>query len=158
MTRYERDIMTDNNITPDLMEQIGKYLKQKLGKYLKQKRRASTLPRKQTNVMSKELLDDIMSFVDENPNATMDDIVNDFGTPEEYENQLYENESDHEVEKIKQRIKFRKIILIAAILMVTIIGIVYASAFVIQNKDAPGTYEEIKQDESVSYANIEGVE
>lgn len=62
------------------------------------------------------------------------------------------------VEKIKQRIKFRKIILIAAILMVTIIGIVYASAFVIQNKDAPGTYEEIKQDESVSYANIEGVE
>lgn len=147
MTRYERDIMTDNNITPDLMEQIGKYLKQK--------RRASTLPRKQTNVMSKELLDDIMSFVDENPNATMDDIV---GTPEEYENQLYENESDHEVEKIKQRIKFRKIILIAAILMVTIIGIVYASAFVIQNKDAPGTYEEIKQDESVSYANIEGVE
>lgn len=50
MTRYERDIMTDNNITPDLMEQIGKYLKQK--------RRASTLPRKQTNVMSKELLDD----------------------------------------------------------------------------------------------------
>lgn len=130
MTRYERDIMTDNNITPDLMEQIGKYLKQK--------RRASTLPRKQTNVMSKELLDDIMSFVDEN--------------------QLYENESDHEVEKIKQRIKFRKIILIAAILMVTIIGIVYASAFVIQNKDAPGTYEEIKQDESVSYANIEGVE
>lgn len=150
MTRYERDIMTDNNITPDLMEQIGKYLKQK--------RRASTLPRKQTNVMSKELLDDIMSFVDENPNATMDDIVNDFGTPEEYENQLYENESDHEVEKIKQRIKFRKIILIAAILMVTIIGIVYASAFVIQNKDAPVTYEEIKQDESVSYANIEGVE
>lgn len=146
MTRYERDIMTDNNIAPDLMEQIGKYLKQK--------RRASTLPRKQTNVMSKELLDDIMSFVDENP----DDIVNDFGTPEEYENQLYENESDHEVEKIKQRIKFRKIILIAAILMVTIIGIVYASAFVIQNKDAPGTYEEIKQDESVSYANIEGVE
>lgn len=116
MTRYERDIMTDNNIAPDLMEQIGKYLKQK--------RRASTLPRKQTNVMSKELLDDIMSFVDENPNATMDDIVNDFGTPEEYENQLYENESDHEVEKIKQRIKFRKIILIAAILMVTIIGIV----------------------------------
>lgn len=99
MTRYERDIMTDNNIAPDLMEQIGKYLKQK--------RRASTLPRKQTNVMSKELLDDIMSFVDENPNATMDDIVNDFGTPEEYENQLYENESDHEVEKIKQRIKFR---------------------------------------------------
>lgn len=98
MTRYERDIMTDNNIAPDLMEQIGKYLKQK--------RRASTLPRKQTNVMSKELLDDIMSFVDENPNATMDDIVNDFGTPEEYENQLYENESDHEVEKIKQRIKF----------------------------------------------------
>lgn len=147
MTRYERDIMTDNNIAPDLMEQN-----------LKQKRRASTLPRKQTNVMSKELLDDIMSFVDENPNATMDDIVNDFGTPEEYENQLYENESDHEVEKIKQRIKFRKIILIAAILMVTIIGIVYASAFVIQNKDAPGTYEEIKQDESVSYANIEGVE
>lgn len=69
MTRYERDIMTDNNIAPDLMEQIGKYLKQK--------RRASTLPRKQTNVMSKELLDDIMSFVDENPNATMDDIVND---------------------------------------------------------------------------------
>lgn len=57
MTRYERDIMTDNNIAPDLMEQIGKYLKQK--------RRASTLPRKQTNVMSKELLDDIMSFVDE---------------------------------------------------------------------------------------------
>lgn len=100
MTRYERDIMTDNNIAPDLMEQIGKYLKQK--------RRASTLPRKQTNVMSKELLDDIMSFVDENPNATMDDIVNDFGTPEEYENQLYENESDHEVEKIKQRIKFMK--------------------------------------------------
>lgn len=70
----------------------------------------------------------------------------------------FRNESDHEVEKIKQRIKFRKIILIAAILMVTIIGIVYASAFVIQNKDAPGTYEEIKQDESVSYANIEGVE
>ena len=69
MTRYERDIMTDNNIAPDLMEQIGKYLKQK--------RRASTLPRKKTEVMSKELLDDIMSFVAENPNATMKDIVSD---------------------------------------------------------------------------------
>lgn len=133
MTRYERDIMTDNNIAPDLMEQIGKYLKQK--------RRASTLPRKQTNVMSKELLDDIMSFVDENPNATMDDIVNDFGTPE-YENQLYENESDHEVEKIKQRIKFRKIILIAAILMVTIIGIVYASALLDAHFSINGTEQE----------------
>lgn len=133
MTRYERDIMTDNNIAPDLMEQIGKYLKQK--------RRASTLPRKQTNVMSKELLD-VMSFVDENPNATMDDIVNDFGTPEEYENQLYENESDHEVEKIKQRIKFRKIILIAAILMVTIIGIVYASALLDAHFSINGTEQE----------------
>ena len=131
MTRYERDIMTDNNIAPDLMEQIGKYLKQK--------RQASTLPRKQTDVMSKELLDDIMSFVAENPNATMDDIVNDFGTPEEYENQLYENESDHEVEKIKQRIKFRKIILIAAILMVTIIGIVYASALLDAHFSINGT-------------------
>lgn len=147
MTRYERDIMTDNNIAPDLMEQIGKYLKQK--------RRASTLPRKKTEVMSKELLDDIMSFVAENPNATMDDIVNDFGTPEEYENQLYENESDHEVEKIKQRIKFRKIILIAAILMVTIIGIVYASALVLQNNDAPGTYEKSLENESEYNISIE---
>lgn len=58
MTRYERDIMTDNNIAPDLMEQIGKYLKQK--------RRASTLPRKQTNVMSKELLDDRINFMKTN--------------------------------------------------------------------------------------------
>lgn len=147
MTRYERDIMTDNNIAPDLMEQIGKYLKQK--------RRASTLPRKKTEVMSKELLDDIMSFVAENPNATMDDIVNDFGTPEEYENQLYENESDHEVEKIKQRIKFRKIILIAAILMVTIIGIVYASALVLQNNDAPGTYKKSLENESEYNISIE---
>lgn len=147
MTRYERDIMTDNNIAPDLMEQIGKYLKQK--------RQASTLPRKQTDVMSKELLDDIMSFVAENPNATMDDIVNDFGTPEEYENQLYENESDHEVEKKKQRIKFRKIILIAAILMVTIIGIVYASALVLQNNDAPGTYEKSLENESEYNISIE---
>lgn len=105
--------------------------------------------------MSKELLDDIMSFVDENPNATMDDIVNDFGTPEEYENQLYENESDHEVEKIKQRIKFRKIILIAAILMVTIIGIVYASALVLQNNDAPGTYEKSLENESEYNISIE---
>ena len=145
MTRYERDIMTDNNIAPDLMEQIGKYLKQ----------RASTLPRKKTEVMSKELLDDIMSFVAENPNATMKDIVSDFGTPEEYENQLYENESDHEVEKIKQRVKFRKIILIAAILMVTIIGIVYASALVLQNNDAPGTYEKSLENESEYNISIE---
>lgn len=129
MTRYERDIMTDNNIAPDLMEQIGKYLKQK--------RRASTLPRKKTEVMSKELLDDIMSFVAENPNATMKDIVSDFGTPEEYE-----NESDHEVEKIKQRVKFRKIILIAAILMVTIIGIVYASALLDAHFSINGTEQE----------------
>lgn len=147
MTRYERDIMTDNNIAPDLMEQIGKYLKQK--------RRASTLPRKKTEVMSKELLDDIMSFVAENPNATMKDIVSDFGIPEEYENQLYENESDHEVEKIKQRVKFRKIILIAAILMVTIIGIVYASALVLQNNDAPGTYEKSLENESEYNISIE---
>lgn len=147
MTRYERDIMTDNNIAPDLMEQIGKYLKQK--------RRASTLPRKKTEVMSKELLDDIMSFVAENPNATMKDIVSDFGAPEEYENQLYENESDHEVEKIKQRVKFRKIILIAAILMVTIIGIVYASALVLQNNDAPGTYEKSLENESEYNISIE---
>lgn len=71
-----------------------------------------------------------------------DDIVNDFGTPEEYENQLYENESDHEVEKIKQRIKFRKIILIAAILMVTIIGIVYASALLDAHFSINGTEQE----------------
>lgn len=128
---------------------------EQIGKYLKQKRRASTLPRKKTEVMSKELLDDIMSFVAENPNATMKDIVSDFGTPEEYENQLYENESDHEVEKIKQRVKFRKIILIAAILMVTIIGIVYASALVLQNNDAPGTYEKSLENESEYNISIE---
>lgn len=113
------------------------------------------MPRKKTEVMSKELLDDIMSFVAENPNATMKDIVSDFGTPEEYENQLYENESDHEVEKIKQRVKFRKIILIAAILMVTIIGIVYASALVLQNNDAPGTYEKSLENESEYNISIE---
>lgn len=100
------------------------------------------MPRKKTEVMSKELLDDIMSFVAENPNATMKDIVSDFGTPEEYENQLYENESDHEVEKIKQRVKFRKIILIAAILMVTIIGIVYASALLDAHFSINGTEQE----------------
>lgn len=72
---------------------------------------------------------------------------------------LFENVTSDEPEKIKKRIKVRKVIIIAAAIVVAIVGIIYASAFIIQNQDAPGTYEEIKQNESVSYeANIEGIE
>lgn len=50
---------------------------------------------------------------------------------------------------------FRRIILIAAIIIVAIVGIVYASALIIQNRDAPGTYDEVL---SVSYESIGNVD
>lgn len=45
----------------------------------------------------------------------------------------------------------RKALVIAAIVAVTIIGIIYAGAFILQNQDAPGTYDESL---STSYESI----
>lgn len=130
-------------ISPEFMDQINKYLKDV--------NRSLTCPKAEKEFYIDKIRNGILVFIDENPDATIEDILREIGDPKTVANDLLETATSETPEKIRKRMTFRKIILIAAIIIVAIVGIVYASALIIQNRDAPGTYEKIEKSESVSY-------
>lgn len=151
-------------LNDDLKTKVSSDFLNQINAYLKEVNRSLTCSKEEKEfyidkIKNGILVNGILVFIDENPDATMEDIRREIGDPIISTNDVFENVTSDEPEKIKKRIKVRKVIIIAAAIVVAIVGIIYASAFIIQNQDAPGTYEEIKQNESVSYeANIEGIE
>jgi len=146
-------------LNDDLKTKVSSDFLNQINAYLKEVNRSLTCSKEEKEVYIDKIKNGILVFIDENPDATMEDIRREIGDPIISTNDVFENVTSDEPEKIKKRIKVRKVIIIAAAIVVAIVGIIYASAFIIQNQDAPGTYEEIKQNESVSYeANIEGIE
>lgn len=134
-------------ISPEFMDQINKYLKDV--------NRSLTCPKAEKEFYIDKIRNGILVFIDENPDATIEDILREIGDPKTVANDLLETATSETPEKIRKRMTFRKIILIAAIIIVAIVGIVYASALIIQNRDAPGTYDEVL---SVSYESIGNVD
>lgn len=146
-------------LNDDLKTKVSSDFLNQINAYLKEVNRSLTCSKEEKEFNIDKIKNGILVFIDENPDATMEDIRREIGDPIISTNDVFENVTSDEPEKIKKRIKVRKVIIIAAAIVVAIVGIIYASAFIIQNQDAPGTYEEIKQNESVSYeANIEGIE
>lgn len=146
-------------LNDDLKTKVSSDFLNQINAYLKEVNRSLTCSKEEKEFYIDKIKNGILVFIDENPDATMEDIRREIGDPIISTNDVSENVTSDEPEKIKKRIKVRKVIIIAAAIVVAIVGIIYASAFIIQNQDAPGTYEEIKQNESVSYeANIEGIE
>lgn len=146
-------------LNDDLKTKVSSDFLNQINAYLKEVNRSLTCSKEEKEFYIDKIKNGILVFIDENPDATMEDIRREIGDPIISTNDVFENVTSDEPEKIKKRIKVRKVIIIAAAIVVAIVGIIYASAFIIQNQDAPGTYEEIKQNESVSYeANIEGIE
>lgn len=134
-------------ISPEFMDQINKYLKDV--------NRSLTCPKAEKEFYIDKIRNGILVFIDENPDATIEDILREIGDPKTVANDLLETATSETPEKIRKRMTFRKIILSAAIIIVAIVGIVYASALIIQNRDAPGTYDEVL---SVSYESIGNVD
>lgn len=132
MTENQREAMMEANVSPELMTQIEKHVKEKCRVH----------PAEKANHLENELIDDALSFIDDNSDATIEDIIEELGTAESYETHALKNVSDNNLSTIKKRIQFRKIILIASVLVVVIVGAVYSTALILQNRDAPGTYEE----------------
>lgn len=146
-------------LNDDLKTKVSSDFLNQINAYLKEVNRSLTCSKEEKEFYIDKIKNGILVFIDENPDATMEDIRREIGDPIISTNDVFENVTSDEPEKIKKRIKVRKVIIIAAAIVVAIVGIIYASAFIIQNQNAPGTYEEIKQNESVSYeANIEGIE
>lgn len=146
-------------LNDDLKTKVSSDFLNQINAYLKEVNRSLTCSKEEKEFYIDKIKNGILVFIDKNPDATMEDIRREIGDPIISTNDVFENVTSDEPEKIKKRIKVRKVIIIAAAIVVAIVGIIYASAFIIQNQDAPGTYEEIKQNESVSYeANIEGIE
>ena len=146
-------------LNDDLKTKVSSDFLNQINAYLKEVNRSLTCSKEEKEFYIDKIKNGILVFIDENPDATREDIRREIGDPIISTNDVFENVTSDEPEKIKKRIKVRKVIIIAAAIVVAIVGIIYASAFIIQNQDAPGTYEEIKQNESVSYeANIEGIE
>lgn len=80
-------------------------------------------------------------------------IIGEFGTPEKHADVFLENKMKDKPETIRKRLVFHRVIAIAAVLVVAIIGIVYACALIENHKDANGrTADTIEY-----YENIEEI-
>lgn len=132
-------------LNDDLKTKVSSDFLNQINAYLKEVNRSLTCSKEEKEFYIDKIKNGILVFIDENPDATMEDIRREIGDPIISTNDVFENVTSDEPEKIKKRIKVRKVIIIAAAIVVAIVGIIYASAFIIQNQDAPGTYEEIKQ-------------
>lgn len=125
-------------ISPEFMDQINKYLKDV--------NRSLTCPKAEKEFYIDKIRNGILVFIDENPDATIEDILREIGDPKTVANDLLETATSETPEKIRKRMSFRKIILIAAIIIVAIVGIVYASALLDAHFSINGT-----EHESVDY-------
>lgn len=81
-------------------------------------------------IISPWLCNDIAEFVDVNPSASINNIIGEFGTPEKHADVFLENKMKDKPETIRKRLVFHRVIAIAAVLVVAIIGIVYACALI----------------------------
>lgn len=143
MTREQKEDLLKSEISSELFEQIDRYVKEIENLLIGSKR-------EKENWIGMVCID-IMEFLNENPNAGMTDIVAGLGTPEKIANEYLESKSEEEPEKIRKSMSVRKALVIAAIVAVTIIGIIYAGAFILQNQDAPGYYRLEESYENVDY-------
>jgi len=125
-------------ISPEFMDQINKYLKDV--------NRSLTCPKAEKEFYIDKIRNGILVFIDENPDATIEDILREIGDPKTVANDLLETATSETPEKIRKRMTFRRIILIAAIIIVAIVGIVYASALLDAHFSINGT-----EHESVEY-------
>lgn len=147
MTKKQRKILMDAHLSEELLGEVDHYLKD-VGSAL-----SGTMLEKETYLTM--LCNDIADSVTDNSNVTINNIIGELGTPETHADVFLENKTKDTPKMIRKRMTFRKIILIAAIIVVIIVGVVYTSAFILQNKDAPGTYDEVL---SVSYEYIGNVD
>ena len=125
-------------ISPEFMDQINKYLKDV--------NRSLTCPKAEKEFYIDKIRNGILVFIDENPEATIEDILREIGDPKTVANDLLEIATSETPEKIRKRMTFRRIILIAAIIVVAIVCIVYASALLDAHFSINGT-----EHESVDY-------
>lgn len=89
------------------------------------------------------LCNDIAEFVDVNPSASINNIIGEFGTPEKHADVFLENKMKDKPETIRKRLVFHRVIAIAAVLVVAIIGIVYACALIENHKEYKNEEENI---------------
>lgn len=135
MTNKQRRILEDAEISSELMHEVDHYLKD-VGAVL-----SGTIHEKENYLTM--LCNDIAEFVDVNPSASINNIIGEFGTPEKHADVFLENKMKDKPETIRKR----------AVLVVAIIGIVYACALIENHKDANGrTADTIEY-----YENIEEI-
>ena len=134
-------------ISPEFMDQINKYLKDV--------NRSLTCPKAEKEFYIDKIRNGILVFIDENPDATIEDILREIGDPKTVANDLLETATSETPEKIRKRMTFRKIILIAAIIIVVIVGIVYASALIENHVISGGSGEESIQDVETEIVQLE---
>lgn len=125
-------------ISPEFMDQINKYLKDV--------NHSLTCPKAEKEFYIDKVRNGILVFIDENPDATIEDILQEIGDPKTVANDLLETATSETPEKIRKQMTFRRIILIAAIIIIAIVGIVYASALLDAHFSINGT-----EHESVDY-------
>ncbi len=146
MTKHQKKVLLDAAIKPELLEKVETYLKD-INAVL-----TGSAHEKESHLDM--LCNDIADYLSEKPEATIHDIIREFGSPDVQGNVALEKELDSFPEKIRRKMSLRRVVLVAAILVVTIVGIVYAGAYLIQNKDAPGIYGISEKEETVSYQFI----
>uniref|UniRef100_UPI003FED8236 hypothetical protein n=1 Tax=Candidatus Fimivicinus sp. TaxID=3056640 RepID=UPI003FED8236 len=125
-------------ISPEFMDQINPYLKDV--------NHSLTCPKAEKEFYIDKVRNGILVFIDENPDATIEDILQEIGDPKTVANDLLETATSETPEKIRKQMTFRRIILIAAIIIIAIVGIVYASALLDAHFSINGT-----EHESVDY-------
>lgn len=145
MTNKQRRILEDAEVSPELMHEVDHYLKD-VGAVL-----SGTIHEKENYLTM--FCNDIAEFVAVNPSASINNIIGEFGTPEKHADVFLENKMKDKPETIRKRLVFHRVIAIAAVLVVAIVGIVYACALIENHKDANGrTADTIEY-----YENIEEI-
>lgn len=130
MTNKQRKILADAELSPELIREVDHYLKD-VGLML-----PDTIHEKENHLTM--LCSDIAEFVAVNPGTSINNIIGEFGTPEKHADVFLENKTKDKPENIRKRMAFHRIIAIAAVLVVAIVGIVYACALIENHKDANG--------------------
>lgn len=132
MTREQKEALMESIPSPKLSEQVEQYVKEIEG---------LLGSKEEKDAWVGMICSDILVFLDAHPNAEITDVIAELGSAQKIANEYLADKTGAEPEKIRKKMSFRKIVLLTAIIIVTLVGIIYACAFLLQNKDAPGTYE-----------------
>lgn len=133
MGRSKKELFANAEISVEFRNQIIAYIKDA--------KRSLTCSKQEKEFFIEKLQNSILVYAEENPKATIEDIKRDIGDASLVENDNFNSYVSEKPEKIKKRMSFQRIILVAAILMVTIVGIVYTSAFIENHLAATGWTE-----------------